>query len=136
MKKTAKSVLLMLVMAVMLVALTACGGNKLTATKEYSEDESFFGAYKETVEIKFKDDKVDKVTMTMEFEDKEKAEAIASVYKLAGEELEGVETKTSGKKFIMTMDGDTYAKQEGIDKDKLSKDDIKAELEEAGYTVK
>ena len=106
MKKTAKSILLMLVMAVMLVALTACGGNKLVAIKEYSEDDSFFGAYTETIEIKFKNDVADKVTMTMEFEDKDKAEAIASVYKLAGDEMEGVETKTSGKKFIMTMDAD------------------------------
>ena len=134
MKKTVKSVLLMLVMAVMLFALTGCGGNKLVATRDVSEDDTF-GNYKETIEVTFKDDKADKITMTMEFEDKEKAEAIASVYKLAGDELEGVETEQKGKKFIMTMSAEAFANEEGFD-ESLSKDDLKKALEEEGYEVK
>ena len=66
MKKTAKSVLLFMVMAMLLLALTGCG-NKIVATKDSDEG-------KETIEIKFKGDKADKVTMSYTFKDKDDAE--------------------------------------------------------------
>ena len=64
MKKTAKSILLVMVMAVLLLALTGCGENKkLVATKD--GEDNFFGKYKETIEITFKDKKADKIVFVV-----------------------------------------------------------------------
>ena len=137
MKKTAKSILLVMIMAVTLFALTGCGGKKLVATK--SNEDDFFGKYEETIEVTFKNDKADKITITMEFEDEDKAEGIASLYKLSSsEDLEGVEVESKGKKLIMTMDAKAFAEQEGMEDndDSLSRDSIKKSLEEDGYKVK
>ena len=41
-----------------------------------------------------------------------------------------------GKKIIMTLDVEEYAKEEGVEKDKLTKDYLKEELEKDGYKVK
>ena len=70
MKKTIKSSALLLVIAMILFTLTGCMGNKLVATK--SNEDSMFGKYEEKVEISFKDDKADKITITTEYEEKEK----------------------------------------------------------------
>ncbi len=130
-KTTAKSILLMVVMAVILMALTGCGGNKIVATRDVDD---YMGKYTETLEVKFKDDKIDKVTMTMEYEDKEKAAAMASILKIA-DDTEGMEVKQKGKKCIVTMNSDSFADEQGFDED-ISKDDLKKSLEDAGYTVK
>ena len=137
MKRTAKSVLLVMLLAVVLFALTGCMGNKLVATK--TTEDSFFGKYEETVEIKFKKDKADTITMTMEFEEEEKAKSVAALFDLAdSEELEGMEVEQKGKKVIMTMDAKAFSEQQGIDDndDSLSKDSLKKSLEEDGYKVK
>ena len=63
MKKTAKSIVLALVMGLLLIALTGCGANKLVATK--SSDDEFMGKYEEKIEISFKDDKADQIVWTM-----------------------------------------------------------------------
>ena len=51
MKKTFKSSLLLIVMAVLLFALTGCAGSKLVATKSHEEAGM---KYEEKIEIKFK----------------------------------------------------------------------------------
>lgn len=133
MKRTVKSALLLAVLAVILFALTGCG-NKLVATK--TESDSMFGEYKETVEVSFKNDKADKIKMTMEFEDEDKAKSLAELYELAAGSIDGLEVEQKGKKVTITMDPDTFAEEEGLDEDELTKESIKKALEEAGYTVK
>lgn len=127
MKKTIKSSILLMVMAVILFALTGCAGSKLVATKSHEEAGM---KYEEKIEIKFKNKLASEVKMTMEFEDEDTAKSLA---KYLGDE-ENV--KQDGKKVIMTMDVEDYAKEEGVEKDKLTRDYLKTELEKDGYKVK
>lgn len=127
MKKTVKSSLLLIVMAVILFALTGCANSKLVATKSNNESGM---KYEEKIEITFKNKLANKITFTMEFEDE-------STAKLLGEYLKNEEGfKQDGKKIIYEMDVEKYAKQEGVEKDKLTRDYLKTELEKSGYTVK
>ena len=133
MKKVLKSSLLLAVLAMLLLALTGCGGNKIVATK--SEENEMFGKYEEKIEITFKKDKIDKVVMTMEFENEDKAKALASLYNMSKESNDDLKVEQKGKKLIMTMNAKAFADQEGVNED-VSKDSIKKSLEEAGYKVK
>lgn len=149
MKKTIKGLLVLMLMSVVLLGMTGCdkdsssknkdkdkesSSDKLVATR-YEED-SYFGNYEETVEVSFKNDKADKIVMTMEFEDEESATTIAGYYKMAESSMKGIEIKSEGKKLILTMDAKTYAEESDIDEDELTRDNFKTELEEAGYTIK
>ena len=143
MKKMAKSMLLLMVMAVLVFALTGCDKNAkkeeskdtLVATKTQSDD--YFGEYKEIIEITFKEDKAETIEMAMEFASEETAKGIASIFSLAGsEETKGIETRQDGTKFIMTMNATAYAEQQGIDESQLSKEYLKTSLEEDGYEIK
>ena len=137
MKKTVKSSLLVAVLAILLLALTGCGGNKLVATK--SESNELFGKYEEKIEITFKKDKVDKVVMTMEFENEDKAKGIAALYNMSkDEDMKDIKVEQKGKKLVMTMDAKAFTAQEGNkdDDSSLTKESIKKSLEEAGYKVK
>lgn len=129
MKKLLKSSLLLTVLAIFLFALTGCGGNKLVATK--TEEDSYLGKYEEKIEIKFKKGIASEVTLTMEFEDEDTAKEIMELYSSFGSE-EDMEQK--GKKIIMKMDVKDIAGSE--DEDKLTKEYLKEQLEEEGYTVK
>lgn len=135
MKNIAKSLLLFVVMGIMLFALTGCG-NKLVATK--SQSDSMFGDYEEKIEVSFKNNKADKVTYTMKFKEEDKAKKAESLLSaglaLSGEDNLKVERK--GKNVTMKMDGDIFADQEGMDKDSLTKEKIKENLEKEGYKVK
>lgn len=135
MKRTVKSIFLFLVMAVMLLALTGCGENKkLVATKE--GEESGFGKYKETVEVTFKDKKADKITMTRELEDQDKADSIAKALEYLGADaFDGMDVKVDGKKVIMTLNAKDFLGDDVKDED-LSRESIKKELEDDGYKVK
>lgn len=135
MKKTVKSVFLFVVMAVMLLALTGCGENKkLVATKD--GEEAGFGKYKETVEITFKDKKADKITMTRELEDQDKADTIAKALETLGSDaFDGMDVKVEGKKVIMTLTAKDFLGSSVKDED-LSRESIKKELEDDGYKVK
>lgn len=134
MKKTAKSILLFMVMAVLLLALTGCGENKkLVATKDGEDD--FFGKYKETVEITFKDKKADKIVMTRELESEEVAKSIEKVIGYLNTD-EGMKFEVNDKKVTITFKPEAYAKEEGLKDSDLSRDSLKKELEDAGYKVK
>ena len=129
----------MLAMGVLLISLAGCGGDKLVATKETEDD--IMGKYKEEVIITFKNDKVDTVEMSMEFDKEETAQGMYALYNLGmsmSEESapEGMSVKQEGKKLVITMDAETYASQEGETDEEMTKDAIKAALEEEGYTVK
>lgn len=136
MKKTAKSLLLALVMGLLLIALTGCGGNKLVATK--SSDDEFMGKYEEKIEVSFKNDKADQIVWTMEFEDEDKAESVASIFKLANssDEDSKIDVEQKGKKVTLKMDAKSFASQEDMDDNSLSKEEMKKSFEEEGYTVK
>ena len=127
MKKTIKSSLLLIVMAVILFALTGCANSKLVATK--SNDEAGM-KYEEKIEVTFKNKLAKKFKMTMEFEDE-------STAKLLGEYLKNEEGfKQDGKKIIYEMDVEEYAKQNDVKKEELTRDYLKKELEKEGYKVK
>jgi hypothetical protein len=134
MKKTAKSILLFMVMAILLLALTGCGENqKLVATKSGEDD--FFGKYEETVEITFKDKKADKIVMTRELEDEEVAKSIEKLIGYLNTD-EGMKFEVDGKKVTITFKPEAYAKEEGLSDSDLSRKSLKKELEDAGYKVK
>lgn len=127
MKKTVKSSLLLIVMAVILFALTGCANSKLVATRTSTESGI---KCEEKIEVKFKNKLANKITFTMEFEDESTAKLLAEFLK----DEEGL--KQDGKKVVYEMDVEKYAKQEGVEKDKLTRDYLKTELEKEGYKVK
>lgn len=125
MKKTLKSVLLLIVMAIMVFALTGCG-NKIVGTK--TEEDSIMGKYTEKIEVKLKGKKVTKVVDTYKFDKEESAKLMEEFYSASDE----AKVKRSGKKVTVTMDGKDFA-----DSDKeVSKDDVKNLLKDMGYEVK
>ena len=139
MKKTLKSLALIVTMGLVLVSLAGCGSNKLVATKT-TEDPSM-GNYKEEIVMTFKNDKVDTIKMTMEFDNEETAETMYSLYSFGlsmseEESIEGMDVKLDGKKFIITMDASTYAESEGVSDEEMTRETLKKALEEDGYTVK
>ena len=136
MKKTLKISALLMVVAIMLLALTGCGKNKIVATKSTSGENSMFGAYDEKIEVTFKKDKVDKIVWTMEFKDEETAESMSGLYQMASSELKDLEIKQDGKKVVLTMGAESFASQSDLKDEDLSRDKIIKELEEQGYTVK
>ena len=134
MKKTLKALLLVAFMLVTLLALTGCG-DKLVATRETEE----MGVkMEEEIEVSFKDDKVNKVKMTYTFDSKEQAEAMKSLLSLGmsmNEETANFDIKQSGKKIIMEADAKAYAEMAGDDVD-ISKDELREQFDDQGYTVK
>ncbi|MCR5146235.1 MAG: hypothetical protein K6B70_02675 [Clostridia bacterium] len=136
MKKLVKGSLLLMVVAMMLMALTGCGKNKLVATKSNSADNSLLGAYDEKIEVTFKNDKADKIVWTLEFKDESKAKSAAGLYNMASSEIEGLEVKQDGKKVILNMSVKAFANTADMKDEDLSRDAFKKALEEQGYTVK
>ena len=151
MKKTVKNLFLVMVMAVLLFGLTACGDNDSSKKDEKNKEESkanvlvatkkgednFYGEYTETYEITFKDDKADKIVMTRELESEEKAENIAKVLEYLDEsELQGMKIERDGNKIIITLDSEAFAAEEDVEEDELTKESLKKKLEDEGYTVK
>ena len=139
MKKVAKSVALLLIMAIALVLLTGCGGNKLVATK--TTEDGTIGKYKEEMTVTFKDDKVNEIEMSMEFDDEEKAKAMYSLYNVGAsmsddESLKGMKVEQKGKKLVIKMDAKAYAESAGVSEDAMTKDALKSALEAQGYEVK
>lgn len=134
MKKTLKALLLVAFMLVTLLALTGCG-DKLVATRETEE---MGMKMEEEIEVSFKDDKVNKVKMTYTFDSKEQAEAMKSLFTLGmsmNGETTNLDIKQKGKKLTIEADAEAYAELAGEDVD-ISKDELREQLEEEGYTVK
>ena len=133
MKKAIKISAILAIIVMLMLALTGCGkdesknkssnNDNLVATK--SGEDSFFGKYEETVEISFKDNKADKIVMTRELEEY-----------LDESEMEGMKVERDGKKIIITLEPKTFAEQESLNDEDLSRDSLKKELEEDGYEIK
>jgi len=139
MKKTLKAIILALVIGILVISLTGCGSDKIVATKT-TEDE-MMGSCKEEITITFKNDKVETIKMSMEFDNEETAQGMYGILSLGmsmdeSGELEGLEIEQKGKKLIMKMDATTYAETEGVSDEDMSKEALKKSLEEDGYTVK
>lgn len=144
MKKTLRIIALIAIMLVAVLALTGCG-NKLVATKDV-EGTSTAPKHSEKVEISFKDDKVNKVKMTYTFDNKDDAKkfvdsynAILSLANAVASEDKSISLPTieqKGKKTIMEMDAKMYSEMGGDTSAGMTKDEIKASLEEEGYKVK
>lgn len=121
MKKLFKSLIIVALMLVMVLALTGCG-NKVVATKD-SEDG------KEKIEIKFKDDKVDSVKWVIECEDETTAAFMGALMKATVSDVE-----IKGKKVTMKISADEWEDFSG-DED-ATKEEIIESLEDDGYEVK
>ena len=48
----------------------------------------------------------------------------------------GMEVKQSGKKITIKLDAEAFADMYGTEMEEISKDELKAQLEEEGYDVK
>ncbi len=127
MKKLLKGVILVALMLAMVVALTGCG-NKLVATRTSTENGV---EMKEKHELKFKGDKLDSIKMTYEFSDEASAAMMGGLMKLAIPD-----TEIDGKKVTMNLKAEDYASEFGDSEEDITKEAIKASLEEEGYTVK
>lgn len=139
MKKTLKALALALVMGILVISLTGCGSNKLVATKT-TEDE-MMGNYKEQITMTFKNDKVETIEMSMEFDNEETAQGMYGIFSLGMSmdeegQLDGMDVKQDGKKLVITMDAKAYAESEGVKDEEMTKEALKKALEEDGYTVK
>lgn len=139
MKKTLKGLALALVMGLIVISLTGCGSDKLVATKT-TQDE-MMGNYKEEAVITFKNDKVETIEISMEFDNEEMTQGMYGLLSLGMSmdtegELEGLKIEQKGKKIIMKMDAETYAKSEGVSDEEMTKEALKEALEKDGYTVK
>lgn len=143
-KKTLKIIALIAIMLVAVLALTGCG-NKLVATKDV-EGTSTEPKHSEKIEISFKNDKVNKVKMTYTFDNKDDAKKFVDSYNAilslanafaSGDESISLPTmEQKGKKAIMEMDAKMYSEMSGETEAGMTKDEVKASLEEEGYKVK
>ena len=135
MSKTLKILAVVAFLLVALFVLTGCG-DKLVATKVTEESGM---KVQEKIEVSFKNDKVDKVKMTMTFDNKETAEAMKSLFTLGlsmSEEDIKMDVKQSGKSLIVTFDAKAYAEYAGESDVNMTKAEMKKALEEEGYKVK
>ncbi len=129
MKKLLKITSLLAVVAMLLLALTGCGGNKLVGTMEEDGNKS-------KIEMSFdKNDKLTKMVMTYEFKDKDAAK---EMYDSSKEEAKdsGIKVKKSGKKVTITMKAKDFADKFGADADQLDKDTMKEFAKFMGYELK
>lgn len=132
MKNIRKSIILVAMLSAILLALTGCGSKKLVATKSTDQ----YGVkYEETIEVSFKNDKANEIVWTLDFDDESFAETYSSLYESVASE-DGFKIERDGKKVVMTLDSEAFAKlQDGSDSDD-SRDAVKKSLEDEGYTVK
>lgn len=132
MKNIRKSIIFVAMLSAILLALTGCGSKKLVATKSTDQ----YGVkYEETIEVSFKNDKANEIVWTLDFDDESFAETYSSLYESVASE-DGFKIERDGKKVVMTLDSEAFAKlQDGSDSDD-SRDAVKKSLEDEGYTVK
>ena len=128
MKKSIKVTGALLLVALMLIALTACGrsSNRVVATRD--NDEMGLG-FSERVEVTFVNDRVDKVVNTYEFEDEESAEMF---YMLMGMGIPEEYIEMDGTTVTMTLRSEDFAEEgeEGATREEVIRD-----LEEDGFTI-
>lgn len=141
MKKILKQIVVLILMLIITITLTGCG-NKLIATKTTEEDMSSDGKtikYEEKIQISFKDDKVNTAKMEYTFETEDDANTMKSGFDLIKSLLKDlkIEINQKGKKLTIELDKEAFKELQDLeDESALTKEAIKAELEENGYKVK
>lgn len=97
--------------AVLVFLVTGCGGNKVKCTASVSEGGVSLNA--EVIANLDKDNKVDDVTITYNFDDKSTAESYCSIIKMIDNPDKGITVKCDGKKISVhgasSMDADDSA---------------------------
>lgn len=133
MNKNLKIAVLMVIMACMLMLLTACG-NKLTAEREMTlEKDGMEG--KVTIEVTFKDDKAETMEEIMEYKDEETAENTYSLLKTIMDisEDSNLKLNQTGNKIILSTSGEGKLFE---DSEAQTKQEVKEYLESEGFKVK
>lgn len=129
-----KKGVLVLSSLVALVGLTGCG-KKLTCTMENSQSGL---EMKQNVEIKFKDDSVDTMKVTMDItipdEYKDEKQELIDMFKEEDENIKVTETN-DGIRVEADENSDLFADMDIKDKE-VSYDDAKKAFENQGYTCK
>lgn len=135
MNKILKLCALGIFMLMALILLTGCG-DKVKAT--ITEEDVMFGEYGIDVQISFKDDKINKVKMTYELEDENKAAALVGFGNLAlGYCEEGAEAEYEQKKNKVTIRCNAEGFYQLYDEDyrDLNKNETIEELKNDGFTI-
>ncbi len=132
MKNIRKSIILVAVLAALLLSLTGCDSKKLVATKSTDQ----YGVkYEETIEVSFKKDEANEIVWTLEFDDESIAEQYVKVYDSLSSD-DGFNVERDGKKVVLKLDSEAFAKLQNGSKSDNSREAIKKSLEDEGYTVK
>lgn len=124
MKKLLKITSLLAVVAMLLLALTGCGGSKLVGTMESN------GVKSKAVASFNKDDKLTKIEISYTFDSTDDAK---DFYDEMKEDSDGYKVKRSGKKVTVSSKGKDFAKE--MDEDEISKDDMESYLKLMGYEI-
>ena len=128
MKKLFKITSLIAVLAMLLLALTGCGGKKLVGNLE--ED-----GYKVKLVATFDSkDRLKQMTMTATYDDTDEAK---DAYDGAKETYEDFgKVKRSGKKVTVTIKGKELAEQVDKDYDEIDRDYVEDFAEKMGFEIK
>ena len=120
MKQTIKVVSVIAMLILMLLVLAGCfGNNTLVATRENTQGGS---TVVETVEMTFRNDRLETTTVTYEFETEEEAE---EWYEIATSVFEGM--------YTVTRSGTTVTMEESGGP---TREELIEQLEEEGYTIR
>lgn len=114
---------------------------KVTGIIEQNDDE--IGKYTEVTEGYFKNGKIVSVSVSMNFEDKEKAEAIYNMYKLLlnssedeEDQKEDIDISMNGNNVTIMMEAESFLAEENANTEDFTKESFIKSLEEEGYTIK
>ena len=129
MKKLLKITSLLAVVAMLLLALTGCGGKKVVGTME---DDDGKGKAVATFDSK---DRLKELKLTYEYKDKEDAEDSYEAIKDMFEDIGG-KVKKSGKKITVTIKGKDLAEQKDVDLDELDREYMEDAIESMGFEIK
>lgn len=148
MKKTVKSIFMVLMMTVLVLSLAGCGKNDSKAQKANVETlvgskeakDTTFGNYKETVEFTFDNGKANKATVKMDFEEEEKAKSAEEMLKYMASITDKISVERTEKKVVVTMEPQEFLGLDEEDSDEskdnaLSKESLQKELENQGYEI-
>lgn len=128
MKSLLKIISLLAVFAILSLALTGCGENKIVGTME--EDD-----YKSKAEATFnKDDQLKKLVITYTYNSA--SDAKESYKDMKDENPDGYKINRSGKKITVTVKAKDFAELTLTDEDELTKENMEKFLEYMGYEIK
>ena len=148
MKKTVKSIFMVLMMTILVFSLAGCGKNDskeqnekadtLVATKEAKD--TTFGNYKETVELTFDNGKANKATIKMDFDEEENAKSAEEMLKYMASLTEKISVERAEKRVVVTMEPQEFLGLDEEDSEEskenaISKESLQKELEEQGYEI-